>query len=43
MLILLIHAQFEVTTVLSNVLSNHFFSAKEADNNFQQNDNIWQI
>ena len=29
-------------TVLRNVLSNHFYT-KQADNNFQLNDNIWQI
>ena len=27
-LVFLIHAHFAVTTVLSNVLSNHFFAAK---------------
>jgi len=34
------HAHFAVTAVVSNVLSNYFFSAKQADNNYQQNDNI---
>ena len=42
-LVFLIHAHFAVTTVLCNVLSNHFFSKISWQNNIQQNDNICQI
>jgi len=38
-LVFLMHAHFAVTAVVSNVLSN-YFSAKQAHNNYQQNDNI---